>query len=89
MLIIFFDIKRIVTKNSSWQVKQPIPNTTVTFYGDCMKICKDFAPNLDDKELAVASQQRTVSHFLFHQGIFDRNNVTVVSTHPTFAYSPS
>jgi hypothetical protein len=33
-------------------------------------MCKDFAPNLGDKELVVASQQRAVSHFLFRQGIF-------------------
>jgi hypothetical protein len=43
MLIIFFDI------NLSWQATQSIPHTTVTFYGDCMKICEDFAPNFGDK----------------------------------------
>jgi hypothetical protein len=37
---LFFD-----TKNSSWQVKQLFLDTNVMFYGDCMKICKDFAPN--------------------------------------------
>jgi hypothetical protein len=49
MLIIFFDIKGIVQKNSSWQAKQSIPHTTVMFYGDCVKMCKDFAQNFGDK----------------------------------------
>jgi hypothetical protein len=40
MLIIFLDIKRhCLQKNSSWQAKQSIPHTTVTFYGDCVKMC--------------------------------------------------
>jgi hypothetical protein len=36
-------------KNSSWQVKQSIWHITVAFYGDCVKICKDFAQNFDGK----------------------------------------
>jgi hypothetical protein len=40
MLNIFFDIKgELFTKNSSWQAKQSIPHTTVTFSGDCAKLC--------------------------------------------------
>jgi hypothetical protein len=34
--------------NSSWQAKQSIPHTTVMFYGDCVRMCKDFAPNFDN-----------------------------------------
>jgi hypothetical protein len=36
-----------------------------------VKVYEDFAPNFGDKKkLDVASQQRTVSHFFFCQGIF-------------------
>jgi hypothetical protein len=46
MLIIFFDL---FTKNSSWQTNQSIRYTTVTFYGDCVIICENFAPNFGHK----------------------------------------
>jgi hypothetical protein len=46
--------------------------------------CANTSPRtLPTKELAVASRQRTVSHFLFHQGMFYKNNLSVVPTHPT------
>jgi hypothetical protein len=45
----FFDIKEIVQKNSSWQAKQSISHTTVTFYCYCVKMCEDLAPKFGDK----------------------------------------
>jgi hypothetical protein len=48
-------LRRLFTKNSSWQAKQSISHNTVTFYGDCVKICEDSAPNFGGKELAVVS----------------------------------
>jgi hypothetical protein len=50
MLIIFFDIKAIFTKNSFRQAKQSIPRIALTSYCDCVKICEDFTPNLGDKK---------------------------------------
>jgi hypothetical protein len=45
----------LFTKNLFWQAKQSITHTTVTFYGDRVKMCEDFASTLATKELAVAS----------------------------------
>jgi hypothetical protein len=44
-----FTSKGLFTRNSSWQAKQSILDTTVAFYGDCMKMWKDFTPNFGDK----------------------------------------
>jgi hypothetical protein len=38
MLIIFFDIKGLFTKNLSWQAKQSILHITVIFYGNCENV---------------------------------------------------
>jgi hypothetical protein len=41
------------------------------------------------KELAVASQQSTISQFLFHQGIFlPKNSMAVVPHLPYYFVSP-
>jgi hypothetical protein len=61
----------------------------VTFYGDCTKICEDFAPKFGDIDLAAASSQRTFSHFLLHLGLCTRkNNRTVVSFPPYISVFP-
>jgi hypothetical protein len=35
----------------SWQIEQSIPNSIVLFYGDCVKMCADFALNFGDKRI--------------------------------------
>jgi hypothetical protein len=52
---------------------------------DWVKMCQDFAPYFGDKRTGAASRQCTVSHFLFHQGIFYQNNTTFVSHPPYFS----
>jgi hypothetical protein len=42
---------RLFTKNSSWHAKRSIPHTVVTFYGDCVKMCDDFAQKFGDKTI--------------------------------------
>jgi hypothetical protein len=44
MLIIVFAIKGIVHKGSVLQAKQ-----SVTFHGNCVTMCENFAPNFRDK----------------------------------------
>jgi hypothetical protein len=53
----------------SWQLKHSIPHNIVTFYGDCVKMWEDFAPNFGDKRTGC---QITTHYLLFHQGIFDQ-----------------
>jgi hypothetical protein len=62
MLINCFYIKGIVhKKNSSWQAKQSIPRTTVTFYDDCVEMCEDFTSNFDYKRTGCSM---TTTHHL-------------------------
>jgi hypothetical protein len=51
MLIIFFVIKGIAHKEFVLAGQIVIPHTTVTFYGDCVKMCENFAPNFGDKRI--------------------------------------
>jgi hypothetical protein len=69
----------LFTKKSLWQAKQSIPHTTLTFYGDCIKILKDFAPNFGDEGMGCASRQSNNSHVL-NQGMFDKKKHTVFPT---------
>jgi hypothetical protein len=52
------------------------------------KICEDFEPTLAAKELAVVSQQITVSHFHFSPGNFFYQKVTDVPHPPYFSCFP-
>jgi hypothetical protein len=59
-------------QHSSWHTKQSIPHTTVTFWATAWKCVKTSHRTLATKELAVASRRCTISHFLFHRGIYDQ-----------------
>jgi hypothetical protein len=61
----------------SWQAKQSIPHTAVTFLGDCDKMCEDFAPNFDDK--------RNGCCFTTHRLTVDQKQH---DCHPHPSYSP-
>jgi hypothetical protein len=39
----------LFTEILSWQAKQSILHTTMTFYSDSVKMCKDFLKNVGDK----------------------------------------
>jgi hypothetical protein len=51
MLVIFFDIREIVLKEFvlAGQTVNSAFCCDVTVYGDCVRMCEDFAPNFRDK----------------------------------------
>jgi hypothetical protein len=68
MLIIFVDIKGIVRKEFVMAGKQSIPHAILTFYGDCVKLLENFAPNFSDKR--TDCRITITSHFFINQGFF-------------------
>jgi hypothetical protein len=83
MLIIFFDIKEIV-HNEFALAGQAVSSLYYCFTATTWKCAKTSPRTLATKELAVASRQRTVSHFHFHQRIVDQTNMTIAPP-PCFA----
>jgi hypothetical protein len=79
----------LFTKNSPWQAKQLVLHTTVMFYGDCVKMCQDFAPNFVDK---ITSYCITTMHNLtlpFSPGNFwPKTTWLSYPIHCTFLCSP-
>jgi hypothetical protein len=49
IFIIFFDMKGIVRKEFVLEGQTVNSAYYVTFYGDCVKMCQDFATNFGDK----------------------------------------
>jgi hypothetical protein len=71
MLIIFFDIKGKVHKEFILAGKS-ILHTTVTFYGECVKMCKDIAPNFGNKRTGHCITTTYCLALPFHQEISDQ-----------------
>jgi hypothetical protein len=88
MLIIFFDIKGIVHK-----IRPGRPNsslTSVTFYGDCVKICKEFPPNFGEEKNWLFCHDNAASHACFFtREFFTKNSVTLGHNPPQFSLFPS
>jgi hypothetical protein len=61
MVIIFFDSKGIGHKEFILASHAINPHTTVTFYGGCMKMRKDFAQDFSDKRTGCCV---TIAHHL-------------------------
>jgi hypothetical protein len=77
-------------RNSFSQAKQTIPHTPVTlYYGDCLKMRKDFALNFGDKRTGccITTHRLTLP---FSSGIFlPKRTWLSTPTHPTFLCFPS
>jgi hypothetical protein len=86
----FFTSKGLFTKNSSSEAKQSISHTTVTFHGDCVKMCEDFDSNFDN---IITGCCITTTHcltllYFTREFFFTENNMTVVPTRSTFLVQP-
>jgi hypothetical protein len=62
MLIIFFDLKGIVHKELVLASQAVNLYASVTFYGDCLKVCEDFALNFGDERSGCCI--RTTHHLI-------------------------
>jgi hypothetical protein len=73
----------LFTKKSSWQAKQSVLHTTVTFYCDCIKMCEYFTPNW------LFNNNNAQSHTSFlTRECFTKNNITVVPHPHCFSLFP-
>jgi hypothetical protein len=59
---------------------------TVTFHGDRMKLCKDFAPDFGDKRTCRCITKTHPLALLRQDFFFTKNNMTIVPTHPAFLF---
>jgi hypothetical protein len=87
-LIIFFDIMGMVRKEfvlASQTINSPV---TVTFHGDCMKMCEHFTPELWRQKIGCYTT--TMNHLTLPVSPrnFFTKNMTVFSHPPSFSVSP-
>jgi hypothetical protein len=72
----------------SQQAKQSIAHTAVTFYGDYMKMCKDFAANFGDKRTGRCVTTTDPHTSFFTRESFTKINMAVVLHPPYFSPFP-
>jgi hypothetical protein len=79
----------LFAKTSFWHTKQSILHTTVIFYGDCVKMCEEFAPNFGNKRTGCCI---TITHFLTlpcsPENFWPKTAWLLSPTHPTFLCFP-
>jgi hypothetical protein len=78
------------TKNSSWQASQSLPHSTMMFYGDCMKMCEEFASIFGSKRNWLSCHNNAPSHASIFNGEFLKEKKTLsFPTHPTHLTWPT
>jgi hypothetical protein len=70
MLIVFFDMKGTVHKDFALADYKSILYTAEALYGDCMRMCEDFALNFGNKRAGCYIITTCYLTLHFHQGIF-------------------
>jgi hypothetical protein len=84
MLIIFFDIKRIVHKEIVPAGQTVNSAYYCDFYGVCVKVCEDFAPNFGNKRsgccITITYRLTLPSSFLFFT-----KDISIVAHPPYFS----
>jgi hypothetical protein len=79
----------LFTKNSSWQSKQSVLHSAVIFYGDCVKMRKDFTPNFGNKRTGCCIM--TVHYLTLpfsSSNFFTKKNMTVIPHPPSISVFP-
>jgi hypothetical protein len=61
----------------------------MTFHGDCVKICEDFAPNFGDKKTGFCITTTYRLTIPFSKGNFFRKNNLTLIPQPTLLFSVS
>jgi hypothetical protein len=62
----------LFVKNSSWQSKRPLQHTSVSFYGECVKIYEDFAQNFGHERTGSCISTTRRFTLPFYQGHFKK-----------------
>jgi hypothetical protein len=72
------------TINLPWKAKQSISHTTVTFYGDSVKMCEKFAPNFGGERTGSCITTNRLTLPLSQGNLLLKTTQLSSPTHPTF-----
>jgi hypothetical protein len=80
--------KELSTNNSSWEAKQPIPQTTVTFYSGCLKMWEHLTMKLGVRMTCCITTVQSRTSFLTRECLTE-SKATIVPYPAYFSVSPT